>query len=134
MTRSKLTLGPRLTALTAVVVVLASAALKPHLSRPFSAGQVEASLGGGREHAQLGEETAQHAATLQALDLLRNAQAMLAIGSSDGVDEKLANAETALSGRTRLDVEAAREALANEDLFLARQYLAAALAERRPLR
>src|SRR6267143_4664055 len=74
---------------------------------------------------------AQHAATLKALDILRNAEWMLATGNSDGVDDQLANAQAALSGRTRLDVEAARGALANEDLFLARQYLAAALAERR---
>src|SRR6267378_659375 len=74
---------------------------------------------------------AQHAATLEALDILRNAEWMLATGNSDGVDDQLANAQAALSGRTRLDVEAARGALANEDLFLARQYLAAALAERR---
>ena len=77
------------------------------------------------------QEDAQQAATLQALDSLRYAERMLAIGNSDGVDDELANAETALSGRTRLDVEAARDALANEDLYPARQYLAAALAERR---
>jgi len=74
---------------------------------------------------------AQHAATLEALDILRNAEWMLATGNSDGVDDQLANAQAALSGRTRLDLEAARGALANEDLFLARQYLAAAVAERR---
>ncbi len=56
---------------------------------------------------------------------------MLATGNSDGVDDELANAEATLSGRTRLNVEAAREALANENLYPARQYLAAALAERR---
>jgi hypothetical protein len=39
-----------------------------------------------------------------------------------------------LSGRTRIDVEAAREALARSDLYPARQYLEAALAERRVLR
>jgi len=80
------------------------------------------------------QESAQQAATLQALDILRRAEAMLAFGNSDGVDDERANVSTALWGRTRLDVEAARGALASEDLFLARQYLAAALAEtRRPL-
>ena len=80
------------------------------------------------------QENAQRAATLQALDTLRRVEAMLAFGNSDGVDEELANASEALWGRRRLDVEAAREALSNEDLFLAREYLAAALAEgRRPL-
>jgi len=81
--------------------------------------------------AEAEQESAQHAARLQALDTLRRVEAMLAIGNSDGVDEELANASMSLSGRTRLDVEGAREALANEDLFLAREYLAAALAERR---
>ena len=81
--------------------------------------------------AEAEQESAQHAATLQALDTLRRVEEMLAFGNSDGVDEELANASGALWGRTRLDVEAAREALSNEDLFLAREYLAAALAERR---
>ena len=58
----------------------------------------------------------------------------LETGNSDGVDDELRRAEAALSGRTRLDVEAAREALAREDLLPARQYLAAALAERRARR
>lgn len=81
--------------------------------------------------AEAEQESAQRAATLQALDTLRRVEEMLAFGNSDGVDEELANASGALWGRTRLDVEAAREALSNEDLFLAREYLAAALAERR---
>jgi len=87
-----------------------------------------------RRQAAAEQEEAQRAATLQALDTLRYAERMLAIGNSDGVDDQLVNAEAALSGRTRLDVAAAREALANEDLYPARQYLAAALAERRVLR
>jgi hypothetical protein len=78
-------------------------------------------------------DVAQHAATLEALDALRQAEALLAGGNSDGVDDQLSRAEAALSGRTRLDVEAAREALARSDLYPARQYLAAALAERRAL-
>ena len=87
-----------------------------------------------RRQAMAEQEAAQQAATLQALETLRYAERMLAIGNSDGVDDQLVNAEAALSGRTRLDVAAAREALANEDLYPARQYLAAALAERRVLR
>jgi len=97
---------------------------------PFQTRQ-QAAQEESRRYAAAEEETAQHAATLQALDTLRNAEWMLATGNWDGVDGELANAEAALSGRTRLDLEAAREALANEDLYLARQYLAAALAERR---
>ena len=77
------------------------------------------------------EAAARHAATLQSLDVLRRAEASLATGDVDGVDEQLVRAEEALSGRTRLDVEAAREALAREDLLPARQFLAAALAENR---
>ena len=77
------------------------------------------------------QEDAQHAATLEALDTLRQAEASLATGDWEGVDDELVRAEAALSGRTRLDVEAAREALAREDLLPARQYLAAALAENR---
>ncbi len=77
------------------------------------------------------QEAAQHAATLDALGTLRRAEAQLEAGDSDGVDDELGQAEAALSGRTRLDVEAAREALARSDLFPAREYLAAALAERR---
>jgi len=73
----------------------------------------------------------EHAATLEALETLRQSKALLATGNFDGVDDALASAEEALSGRTRLDVEAAREALARSDLYPARQYLDAALAERR---
>jgi hypothetical protein len=97
----------------------------------LAAQQQQAAEAESERQAEAEAESAQHAATLRALDTLRRAEAMLAIGSSDGVDDELANASTALWGRTRLDVDAAREALANEDLFLARQYLAAALAERR---
>jgi len=99
----------------------------------LAARQQQAAEKESERQAQAQEESAQHAATLRALDILRRAEAMLAFGNSDGVDDELANASTALWGRTRLDVEAAREALANEDLFLAREYLTAALAERRPL-
>jgi hypothetical protein len=86
------------------------------------------------QEAEAEEEFAQHAATLQALDTLRQADQMLAAGNWEGVDDELADAEAALSGRTRLEVEAAREALAREDLYPARQHIAAALAQRRPLR
>jgi len=50
------------------------------------------------------------------------------------VDDELSSAEAALSGRTRIGMDAAREALGRSDLFAARQSLAAALAERRSLR
>jgi predicted outer membrane protein len=77
------------------------------------------------------QETGQQAARLAALDTIRRMEALLATGDSDGVDEQLRIAEASLFGRTRLDVEAAREALARSDLLPAREYLAAALAERR---
>jgi hypothetical protein len=77
------------------------------------------------------QEAAQQAATLEALGTLRQAQVLLAFGNSDGVDEQLRRAEAALSGKTLLNVEAAREALSREDLYPARYYLAAALAENR---
>ncbi|MFL5309938.1 MAG: hypothetical protein ACJ79H_05725 [Myxococcales bacterium] len=76
-------------------------------------------------------EAAQHAATVQALWTLRQADALLSTGESDGVDDELSRAEAALFGPTRIDVDAAREALERSDLHAARQYLAAALAERR---
>jgi hypothetical protein len=77
---------------------------------------------------------ATHAATVVALDSLRQVVAQITTGNSDGVDEKLAGAETALSGRTRLDVDAAREALARGDLFETGLEVTAALGERRALR
>lgn len=77
------------------------------------------------------QEAAQHADTLESLDILRQAEALLATGDSDGVDEQLVRAEAALWGRTRLDVEAAREALSRSDLLPARGFLVAALAEKR---
>jgi hypothetical protein len=80
------------------------------------------------------QEAARHAAALDALGTLRQAEAQLATGDSDGVDEELGYAQAALSGRTRLDVEAARAALARFDFLPARQYLEAALAERRASR
>jgi hypothetical protein len=81
--------------------------------------------------AEAADQSAQHAATLEALDMLRDAEARLQIGDWEGVDDELAAAETALYGRTRLEVDAAREALAREDLYPARQHIAAALAQRR---
>lgn len=77
------------------------------------------------------QEVGRRAPRLAALDTLRRMAALLATGDSDGVDEQLRIAEESLSGKTRLDVEAAREALARSDLLPARQHLAAALAERR---
>jgi hypothetical protein len=84
-----------------------------------------------RRQGEAEQEAERHAATLEALGTLRQAETQLATGNSDGVDDELSRAEEALSGRTRLDVEAAREALARSDLYPAREYLAAALAERR---
>src|SRR5258708_2420820 len=87
-----------------------------------------------RRQRQAEDAASQHARTLEALDTLRRAEALLATGDSDGVDELLSQAATDLSGRTRLYVQAAREALSRSDLYPARQYLAAALAQRRTAR
>jgi hypothetical protein len=103
-------------------------------------GQINAQLQAQRQQAadaaaqqqdEAEQDAAQHAATLDALGTLREAEVRLATGNSDGVDEALSRAEAALSGKTLFDVEAAREALSREDLYPARYYLAAALAERR---
>jgi hypothetical protein len=81
--------------------------------------------------AEAAEEAARRDAALGALAGLRSADARLATGETDGVDEELGNAEEALSGRTRVDLEAARAALGQSDLYQAREYIEAALAERR---
>ncbi len=62
---------------------------------------------------------------------MRQASALLVNGNTDGVDDQLAGAEAGLSGRRRLYVEAAREALGQSDIFQARLYLAYALTQRR---
>jgi hypothetical protein len=87
-----------------------------------------------RRQSETEQKAASHAATVAALGTLRQAESLLANGNSDGVDDELARAEAALSGRTRLDVAGARDALERGDLFQAGQYVAAALAERRALR
>jgi len=111
----KILLASSLLPLTAALIVLTGAPGENYAGEPAA-------------------EAAQHAETIDALATLRQAEALLATGDSDGVDDDLLGAEAVLSGRTRLDVEAAREALARSDLFAARQYLATALAERRALR
>jgi hypothetical protein len=102
-----------------------------HIDYDLLALRQQAAYEAWRRQEEAQQMAAQHAATLEALGTLRQAEALLAFGNSDGVDEQLARAEWALSGRTLLDVEAAREALSRSDLYPARQYLAAALAERR---
>jgi hypothetical protein len=87
-----------------------------------------------RRQGEAEQKAAQRTATLAALGTLRQAEARLASGDSDSVDDELSSAEAALSGRTRLDVQASREALSRGDLFQAGQYLAAAMAERRARR
>jgi hypothetical protein len=87
-----------------------------------------------RQQGEADQKAAQRAAILAALGTLRQAEAQLAGGNSDDVDDELSSAVAALSGRTRLDVQAAREALARGDLFEAGQYLAVAMAERRARR
>jgi hypothetical protein len=103
-------------------------------------GQIDAQLAAALERAAYeawrreaidAQIAAEHAATLEALDTLRRSKAQLATGDFDGVDAALASAEEALSGRTWFDVEAAREALSRSDLYPAREYLDAALRERR---
>jgi len=105
-----------------------------HIDEQLASARRQAADEELRRETEAEEKAAQHAATVQALGILRQAEALLATGDSDGVDDELGRAEAALSGRTRIDVDAAREALERSDLFAARQYLAAALAERRSLR
>jgi hypothetical protein len=83
-----------------------------------------------REDAAAAESAARHATALDALDRLRSADMKLATGETDGIDGDLGNAEDALSGRSRVEIEAARTALAQSDLYQAREYIEAALAER----
>jgi type IV secretory pathway VirB10-like protein len=101
------------------------------IDRELAEGLQEAADEAWRREAVAAQAAARHAAILESLATLRRSDALLATGDSDGVDDELARAAAALSGRTLLDVEAAREALAREDLYPARQYLEAALAEPR---
>lgn len=80
--------------------------------------------------AQAEQQQAMRENAEQAVNLLAQAQAQLAAGSSN-VAEALSAAETALSGQARLDVAAARQALAHDDLYNARRLLAAALSQAR---
>ena len=104
------------------------------IDKQLTAQRQQAADDESRRQSEATQKAARRAATMAALAALRQAQALLASGSSDGVDDQLANAEAALSGRTRVDVQAAREALARGDLFQAAEYLAAAGAERRARR
>jgi len=74
------------------------------------------------------EATAQKATLLEVLDMLRRDENVLATGDTEGVDEDLADAESALTGNALYEVQAAREALAREDIYPARQHIAAAIA------
>ena len=105
-----------------------------HIDEDLAAQRQQAADEEARRQAVAEREATQQVVTLQALGTLRQAQVLLATGNSDGLDDELARAEATLSGRTQLDVDAAREALARSDLFQTRQYLAAALAESRALR
>ena len=82
-----------------------------------------------QRQAEAADQAAQQAAFLQALDTLRRDEGALSTGDTEGVDEDLARAEPSLWGRALFEVQAAREALAREDLYPARQHIAAALAE-----
>jgi hypothetical protein len=120
-------------AIASTIVVAAPAALSAETERPpmqaVLADQLallRQELAGeeARREDERAELAARHAATLESLDILRQAEASLATGNSDGVDEQLVCAEAALSGRTWLDLEAARGALARSDLLPAREFLA----------
>jgi hypothetical protein len=80
-------------------------------------------------HADAADQAAQQAAFLQTLDRLRRDEDALSYGDTDGVDQDLAAAEASLWGGALFEIQAAREALAREDLYPARQHIAAALAE-----
>jgi len=82
-----------------------------------------------KRQADAANQAAQQAAFLQTLDRLRRDEDALSTGDTDGVDEDLAGAEASLWGRALFEVQAAREALAREDLYPARLHIAAALAE-----
>jgi hypothetical protein len=79
--------------------------------------------------AEVADQAAQDAAVQQALDILRRVEDELSTGNTEGVDADLAGAQAALSGGALFEVQAAREALAREDLYPARQHIAAAIAE-----
>ena len=102
------------------------------MSDQLAAERRQAADDEARRQAKAEQAAAQHAATVAALATLRQASELLVNGNTDGLGDQLAGAEAALSGRRRLDVEAAREALARSDIFQARVYLAFALALRPP--
>jgi hypothetical protein len=77
--------------------------------------------------AEADAEAAQEAAVLETLDMLRRDEDALAYGDMDGVEHDLAHAEAVLSGRSLFEVQAAREALKREDLYPAREHIAAAI-------
>ncbi len=74
------------------------------------------------------EAAAQKATLVEVLDMLRRDENLLATGDTEGVDDDLAGAESALTGNALYEVQAAREALAREDIYPARQHIAAAIA------
>src|SRR5258708_39906649 len=76
-----------------------------------------------RRQRQVEDAGSQHAPTLEALDTLRQAEALLAAGDSDGGDEQLSQAATGLSGRTRLYLPAARQGVSRSGLHPRRQRL-----------
>jgi len=67
-------------------------------------------------------------AVLELVDRLRQDEEALAAGDTEGVSADLVYAESLLSGSALFEVQAAREALRREDLYPARQHLAAAIA------
>ena len=82
-----------------------------------------------RRQVEQQQAVARRADAEEALNLLSQAQEVLAGGNGAGLGETLDRAERALSGQARADVAAAKVALGRNDLFAARQYLAAALTE-----
>ena len=73
-------------------------------------------------------QAALEATLLQILDMLRQDEERLAVGDTEGVDDDLAYAASALTGGAFDEVQAALESLRREDLYAARRHIAAAIA------
>ena len=73
-------------------------------------------------------QAALEATLLQVVDMLRQDEERLAAGDTEGVDDDLAYAASALTGGAFYEVQAALESLRREDLYPARRHIAAAIA------
>ncbi len=81
-----------------------------------------------RRQAEEQAQAARHQQIQSAVDALGRAQYALASGNDD-IAAALDQAQAVLEGQAQRDVQAARAALQNRDLALARTYLAAAISD-----